>query len=377
MKQKSSQKAIRDTARGPLLVKEWASSIGIRKAVKSSKAFEIQIGNVLLPKEYRGKAKFRADKKKGTVQIVVKSTQPGKHIFPPDIKSVKLSRAIAKKAEAVYATEGIFPKHLGLSQFPKPLEKKLAVKQMFGLDEKKILRSKKDIPTTIFPPDDRQIFSDTSFPWCTCGKVETAGGSGSGVMIGPRHMMTASHVINWGPNNTAGWVKFTPLKFDTSEPFGVAFATTIYSWNKADGSDGLDTNEEAFDYVVCVLDNTMGNTTGWMGSRGYDTSWNGGDYWGHVGYPADLGGANRPVFIGYQSFFGEDTGSEAGRDAYRIKHKIDVIPGQSGGAYFGWWDNEPWPRVVGIQSGQNSDFNVCGGGNPLSELINYARTQMP
>jgi len=151
----------------------------------------------------------------------------------------------------------------------------------------------------------------------------------------------------------------------------------IYSWNKADGSDGLDTNEEAFDYVVCVLDHAMGNTTGWMGSRGYNTAWDNGDYWGHIGYPADLGSASRPVFIGYQSFFGEDTGSEAGRSAYRIKHKIDVIPGQSGGPYFGWWDSEPWPRVVGIQSGQNASFNVCGGGSPLSELINYARTQMP
>jgi len=218
MAKKSSKKTAADSAPRPLLVKEWAASIGIKKAARSTKAFEMQVGNIILPKEYRGKTKVSTDKKNGSIQIIVKSAQPGIHVFPPDIKSVKLSRSSLKGTEAAYQTDGILPKHLGLSQFPKTLDKKLVAKQMFGLDEKRILRLKRDVPTTIFPPDSRYIFSDTSFPWCTCGKVETAGGSGSGVMIGPRHMMTASHVINWGPNNTAGWVKFTPLKFDTSEP---------------------------------------------------------------------------------------------------------------------------------------------------------------
>ena len=361
----------------PLLVKEWSKSIGVRKAKKSTTKFEIQVGNISLPKEYRGKTKYTTDKKNGTIQIFVKSSEVGIHFFPPDIKSVSLSPSLLKRAKAVAHTDGIFPSHLALSQFPKLLDKKLAVRQRFGLDTEKIERLKRVVPTTIFSPDERYLFTDTSFPWCTCGKVENAGGSGSGVMIGPRHLMTASHMINWGPNNTAGWLKFTPLKFDNSEPFGSAFATLIYSWNKADGSDGLNLTEGAFDYVVCVLDQRLGDVTGWMGSRSYDSGWDNGDYWGHIGYPSDLGSASRPAFIGYQSFFGEDTGSAAGRNSYSIKHKIDVFPGQSGGPYFGWWDSEPWPRVVGIQSGQTPGYNTCGGGNPLSEIINYARTQMP
>jgi V8-like Glu-specific endopeptidase len=200
-------------------------------------------------------------------------------------------------------------------------------------------------------------------------------------MIGPRHMMTASHVVVWKPNNTAGWIKFTPLKFDSSEPFGHAFATLIYSWNKADGSDGLNLTEGAFDYVVCVLDSPLGNVTGWMGSRGYDTAWDNGNYWGYIGYPSDLSGGSRPAFIGWQDFLGEQSASLGGRSSYRIRHEIDVIPGQSGGPYFGVWAGEPWPRVVGIQSGQNlggsGGDNTSGGGNPLSELINFARNAMP
>jgi len=130
-----------------------------------------------------------------------------------------------------------------------------------------------------------------------------------------------------------------------------------------------------------VLDSPMGNLTGWMGSRGYDSGWDGGDYWGHIGYPADLAGAARPVFIGYQSFIDQTSASVNGHDSYRIRHEIDVFPGQSGGPYFGWWSGEPWPRVVGIQSGQNlggpGGDNTCGGGNPLSDLINFARTAEP
>jgi len=125
----------------------------------------------------------------------------------------------------------------------------------------------------------------------------------------------------------------------------------------------------------------MGDTTGWMGSHGYDDDWNGGDYWAHVGYPGDMASGQRPAFIGYQHFDSTNDESTGGRDSYQIVHKIDVFPGQSGGPYFGWWSGEPWPRVVSIQSGQNlggpGGANTCGGGNPLSELISYARSTDP
>src|SRR5213075_339762 len=133
-------------------------------------------------------------------------------------------------------TEGKLHDHLGVSVAPAKLAAELQVRRRFVDLGKRRDRDLSD-PTNVFGRDDRFVFSDTSFPWCTAGKVETEAGWGSGVMIGPRHFMTASHVIVWKPNNTAGWVKFTPLKFDDSEPFGHAFATLIYSWNKADGSD--------------------------------------------------------------------------------------------------------------------------------------------
>jgi hypothetical protein len=69
---------------------------------------------------------------------------------------------------------------------------------------------------------------------------------------------------------------------------GFAYATQTYFWDRANGSDGIDSLETAFDYVVSVLDNRLGDITGWMGSRGYSSSWNDSAFWSHVGYPGDL-----------------------------------------------------------------------------------------
>jgi V8-like Glu-specific endopeptidase len=365
----------------PLTVKQWAKALVERPARRARVDLVLQMQEFALPRQYRSGAEVQFDQRSGRLSLSVRTRIVGQHFFPPNIESVTLPKRRRVDLKSA-STDGVLHDHLAVSAYPGKLARELRVRPRFLSPAVKRRRSK-DLsdPTAVFNPDERYTFSDTAFPWCTCGKIETEAGWGSGVMIGPRHVMTASHVIVWKPNNTAGWVKFTPLKFDSSEPFGHAFATRIYSWNKADASDQLDLTEGAFDYVVCVLDSPVGNVTGWMGSRGYDTAWNNGDYWGHIGYPNDLTGGTRPSFVGFQDFIGQSNASLGGRSSYRIRHRIDVIPGQSGGPYFGFWAGEPWPRVVSIQSGENlggvGGDNTCGGGNPLSELINFARNAMP
>ena len=210
----------------------------------------------------------------------METNRVGEHFFPPAVKTVRLDEKQLREGKLdLERLSGYRPGHLAMRPIPERLPRALQVPRWLTREE----GQKDDLgePGTIFAPDTRYVFSDTSFPWCTCGRVQTASGWGSGVMIGPRHMMTASHVINWGPNNTAGWVKFTPLQFDTSEPFGFAYVTRIYWWQQVNGSDGINSNEAAFDYVVCILDRESRNITGWMGSRGYSSDWNGGAY-GHT-----------------------------------------------------------------------------------------------
>ncbi len=362
----------------PLTARQWTRAIREVKKASAKEVPDLLLDSYLADPSLA--ANVHLERRDGRVDVLMPGAAVGQHHFPPAVETVRLTARTALPFEAgVHALAGYRPEHLALRAKPQRLAKSLEVARPW-----RRTRTRRDDvgePGTIFAPDTRFVFSDTSFPWCTCGRVQTASGSGSGVMIGPRHMMTASHVINWGPNNTAGWVRFTPLQFDTSAPFGVAWVTRIYWWQQVNGGDGVSSNEAAFDYVVCVLDRRLGETTGWMGSRGYSSSWNGGAYWAHVGYPGDLGSSTRPTFHGDGVIDSTVSESSGGRTSLRMMHRNDYWFGQSGGPAFGWWANEPWPRVVGIYSAVNwggpGGDNANGGGNPLPELINHARTVEP
>src|ERR1051325_8969980 len=236
----------------PLLVEEWSRYLKSERSERPAKRFELVLASLELDPALARSVKMR--RAKGRVELVGRSNTFGTRVFPPAVKSVNLARA--KRVEFEEPT-GLRPKHLDFRPIPQELPK--ALRQLNRIRRYDLkLSADMGLPTNIFSPDDRFTFSDTAFPWSTCGRVDTAAGFGSGVMIGPRHLLTASHVVNWGAGNTAGWLKFTPLLFDASEPFGHAFATTVYSWNKADASDGINADETAFDYVVWALDTRMG-----------------------------------------------------------------------------------------------------------------------
>ena len=241
-----------------------------------------------------------------------------------------------------------------------------------------------DKPTNVFAPDDRYIYQDTSFPWCTVGRVDTPLGSGTGCTIGSRLLLTASHAIQWNANNTTGWVRFRPAYYNGTAPFGEARATRVISWMKTTSGNGLTDRETAFDYVVCVLDTRIGDILGYSGYRTYDDDWNNGQYWQHMGYPQDLSGAERPAFQGGCVISSDSSESTSGQKGYVLGHFNDIVIGHSGGPVWGWWDNEQWPRVVGVQSAEastpsnnTSGDNEFGGGPALSSLIAWARSNYP
>jgi V8-like Glu-specific endopeptidase len=305
------------------------------------------------------------------ISVTLEGTALGVHTFPPAAKARAFprNRALLKPEEHPELLTGFLPDHLDRRVVPQALPKHFHMGKRIEALQKRGL----NYATTVFAPDDRYTFNDTSFPWCTVGRVDVAGGWASGTLIGPRHVLTVSHTIAWGPNNTAGWVKFTPSYFDGSEPFGVAWAQWTYYDYKVSGPT-IDNTEEQYDYVVCVLDRRIGDITGWMGSRSYTDGWDGGSYWSHVGYPGDLASGSRPSF---QNNIALD-GSSSEPDEHEIMtHKADVWPGQSGGPMFGWWSGEPWPRVVSVQSWQNTSSNGASGGANLVDLIIRARNDFP
>lgn len=62
-------------------------------------------------------------------------------------------------------------------------------------------------PLTVYPPDGRSVFKDTTYPWRACGLVTTNAGRGAGALVGPRHVLTASHLVGW-TNTDAGLAAF-------------------------------------------------------------------------------------------------------------------------------------------------------------------------
>jgi V8-like Glu-specific endopeptidase len=299
-------------------------------------------------------------------QIIVEvdGVRAGGRALPPAMsgKPTRVGKRQISEEELGERLTGFVPEHLGFSATPREQVKPL-------LTIRPPVRNRR-IATTVFGTDNRRAFRDTDYPWSTIGLVQTNRGSGSGVMIGPRHLLTVSHVIDWtAPTGfAADWVRFTPSFYDGDAPFGEAYGIHIYWYLKEDG-DGFITGDEGnFDYVVVVLDRRLGDTTGWMGARGYDDDWDDLAVWSHMGYPTDLNSGQRPTWQGGFLIDGTDA------DAQSILHQADVFPGQSGGPVFGFWTGDVGPRAVAVQSWQTSANNGASGSMDMRDLVARART---
>ncbi|HEY7197071.1 MAG TPA: hypothetical protein VH306_07780 [Gaiellaceae bacterium] len=358
----------------PLETAEVAKEIKPRKPASPVKSAEIEL-DLMLPTSGTPKVEAVAgDNGGGDVRLRIGNFRPGVHVFPPGTKTQAVeplgnkSRTLSKPLEV----EAFLPEHLALRPVPQKLPAALKSPpfiQALAADE----REAGNQATTVFAPENRRVFHDTAYPWSCCGRVDTPNGQGSGVMVGPRHLLTVSHVIRWNSDGTTGWIRFIPSYFDGSAPFGTAWGVLTYFKYKVDGPT-IDWIEGMYDYVCVVLNWPIGNWTGWHGTRGYTDSWDGGAYWAHIGYPGDLTAGNRPTFengISLDGAWWEFDSHEA------MSHHGDVWPGQSGGPFFGWWSGEVGPRAVAVQSSQNSSENNASGGQDLVDLVIRARNEHP
>jgi V8-like Glu-specific endopeptidase len=230
--------------------------------------------------------------------------------------------------------------------------------------------------TTIFGDEDRDVFRDTSYPWGAFGRCETNFGPFSGVMIGPRHILTCNHGVDWTPppGYDADWLTFAPSYYDGDEPFGSTYATHVYVIQK-DDNDGFSNGDEgSYDYAVLVLNDRIGERTGWLGTRRYTDAWDTNPNWCHIGYPQDLTSSARPTYQRDITIDGDDDQDDSHEIIY---HQADVYPGQSGGPFFGFWAGDVGPRAVAVQSWQSDSTNGASGGGDLVDLAIAARNDFP
>jgi len=225
-------------------------------------------------------------------------------------------------------------------------------------------------PTTIFSPDGRQAYYDTTYPWrCLVRIVTPRGWAGSGVLIGPRHVLTASHCVDWTPGWLTVYVMYSNTAWLASANGTWAYAATRVSAS----SYSADVADE--DYAVIVLDQPIGLTYGWLGSRTYDNGWDDATtYWHSIGYPQDL--SNSGEIAAWQTDFKlNELDSASGATRLIRSNTFDNWPGQSGSPIFGFWPNGPY--AVGVVSGQASSFNYIAGGSMLPTLVRQAWDEHP
>lgn len=299
------------------------------------------------------------------IVVEIDGVRTGSRALPAAMKgeAVKIEARQLSEEQLARQLTSFIPDHLAFNATPVDLQKSIkTIRPAAG---------ERRVATTIFGAENRRAFRDTSYPWSTVGLVQTNRGSGSGVMIGPRHLLTVSHVIDWDApaGFAADWVRFTPSYYDGGAPFGEAYGTHIYWYVKEDGDGFISGNEGDFDYAVVVLDRRLGDTTGWMGARGYDDDWDSLAAWSHMGYPGDLNNGQRPTWQGGFRVDGTDAAAQS------ILHKADVFPGQSGGPVFGFWDGDVGPRAIAVQSWQTDSNNGASGSMDMRDLVAKARTE--
>lgn len=226
-------------------------------------------------------------------------------------------------------------------------------------------------PLWVLGAEDRRTYSDTRYPWgCVC-KINTSMGSGSGVIVGPRHVLTASHVVNWGRNNGVnGSVDVHRAGATVSMTTAI---TRVHAFTRVTGSIGWTELDE--DYAVLITASRIGDMFGWFGTRTYNSSWDDEPYWFNIGYPGDMGGGNFPI---YQSRRWLDEHAFDFGGGRAMDTNADTFFGQSGGPMAAFWSDGPYVvSVVSAQSSSGAHENYCSGGGDLTRLVRRARELNP
>lgn len=208
-----------------------------------------------------------------------------------------------------------------------------------------------------------------SYPWCTIGKVFVLRPgqrpkSGSGVLVGPNLLLTASHAMPWGDPGAS--IRFVPAyrSGEVDPRFGEAWVERFRGVPREEGT------ADEHDFALCKLDWRIGDRTGWMGSQ----SWTGeGPYyagsWISVGFPQSFMGGEIPAVeapVGVEDI-------DSSGDYLEIETDSFTSGGWSGGPLWGWVNG---PRVIGIASGLDWDWpdperSVFAGGPALVGLVKH------
>jgi V8-like Glu-specific endopeptidase len=280
----------------------------------------------------------------------------------PPSKTVRLiERAAARNLDAPAILDGYAPPWLDVSFSPKRR----------GRPPLPVVthRGEKLDPFVTHQPDDRAPYNDPTYPWvCVCRITRPDGGGGSGVLIGARHVLTASHIVQWN-TNVAERIE---VHFAGNSAVATAFTQAAYAYTQIKGLPTSSTVDE--DYAVITLTERLGDRFGFFGTKLYDSAWDDDTVWQTIGYAEDVAQFRFPTFQGNVSLDEDEFDLGSGR---AMVTSADVQHGQSGAPMFGRWTGDPVAYAVAVISAGRGDENLCSGGEDLNRIVRHARTQDP
>jgi V8-like Glu-specific endopeptidase len=232
----------------------------------------------------------------------------------------------------------------------------------------------------VYGVDDRSVYYPFGYPWQCVGRffvyinqTQYPNWSGSGVLIGPRVVLTAGHMVPW---DAKVWgMLFVPGYYDGQSVVGSgagSWATDAQGWSVSYFSRYPD----AHDMAVVRLQDSLGDSLGYFGSKGYFQDWQYMRYFNLTGYPDAVAGGERPS---YEPGI-EVMDSDASADAVALEFQDDSTPGDSGAPFWATW-SDGFPYVIGTISGGEAnpqeDNNIAAGGKAMDDLISWARSNWP
>lgn len=213
--------------------------------------------------------------------------------------------------------------------------------------------------------DDRVAVTAAEYPWSAIGRVNNGmGGHCSGVLVGPRLVVTAAHCL-WNKKTrqpmpaqslrfVAGYDRGNYLDFAVVERMVVAPG---WKFGIAYGPDQV-----GHDWAVLVLDKRLGDHVGWVALGAAPSE---GQAVVTVGYGQDK--AHVPTaHIGC---------TVTGRVGATLTHDCDAVHGDSGAPVLVWKDGVPRLAAIHVATFSTTGGKVMGGAVPVTAFAAEAVKQ--
>ena len=295
----------------------------------------------------------------------------GSSLFPKMERSFVSHRLLEREGWRPSQVKGFRPEFAGLHPFPTNVT-------VSSKEHRLEVRLPDGTPVDshyIFKPDGRYIFYDHTYPWCCFGRIWSEVGISSGVLVGPRHVLMASHGMNW---DTMHAVRFDAHYYN-GEYIDSSWTKRIVTWERINIPDFENADE---DFAVAVLEEPLGERLGYWGTKKYNSDWQGKNIFSQCGYP--ITDPDGTVLMGEKPAF--QTSFSLKKLSLIFPNQLfsdtgDMVNGHSGGPVFAWWKGEDWPSVVATYVGATKGLNWFTGGGPsetsIPKLVSYARKNFP